>query len=372
MQVPEGFYTIAPGQMNPNSHYYLAFNVGYPNAYDRAYGRTGGNVMVHGVCSSAGCFSMTDEQIDDIYAIARDALPRRAARNPAPVLSVPHDGRRTWRSTGSTRTSSSGRSSRTARTISRSRRPSPRSWSATSTTCSARTLSDPCPRPRLVRRCIATRRSRRRSPRRRPRTTPRSPNSSPRASSRSARSMPTAGRTRSSPATRTQATPTPWRRARRRSCLRIGQGLSRPRSRSRRQTPPGARVPASHIQVAASPAPAPPQAAAQPQPQAVALASTTTGVAGGLWGASTQNVKKWLHLGGQETAPPAPIADGPDQPIPTDVPLPPRRDALLGQNEKPARLALHTPPTPPAKPGDATAKPEAPDPATAPSGASAQ
>ena len=74
MQVPEGFYAITPGQMNPNSHYYLAFNVGYPNAYDRAYGHTGGSVMVHGVCSSAGCFSMTDKQVDDIYAIARDAL----------------------------------------------------------------------------------------------------------------------------------------------------------------------------------------------------------------------------------------------------------------------------------------------------------
>ena len=74
MQVPEGFYPIAPGQMNPNSHYYLAFNVGYPNAYDRAYGRTGGTVMVHGVCSSAGCFSMTDEQVADIYAIARDSF----------------------------------------------------------------------------------------------------------------------------------------------------------------------------------------------------------------------------------------------------------------------------------------------------------
>ena len=74
MQVPEGFYSIAPGQMNPNSHYYLAFNVGYPNAYDRSYGRTGGNVMVHGVCSSAGCFSMTDEQVADIYAIARESF----------------------------------------------------------------------------------------------------------------------------------------------------------------------------------------------------------------------------------------------------------------------------------------------------------
>ena len=74
MQVPEGFYSIAPGQMNPNSHYYLAFNVGYPNAYDRSYGRGGGNVMVHGVCSSAGCFSMTDEQVADIYAIARESF----------------------------------------------------------------------------------------------------------------------------------------------------------------------------------------------------------------------------------------------------------------------------------------------------------
>ena len=73
-QVPEGFYTIAPGQMNPNSHYYLSFNVGYPNAYDRAYGRTGGDIMVHGICSSAGCYSMTDAQIAEIYAVAREAF----------------------------------------------------------------------------------------------------------------------------------------------------------------------------------------------------------------------------------------------------------------------------------------------------------
>jgi murein L,D-transpeptidase YafK len=73
-QVPEGFYPITPGQMNPNSNYYLSFNVGYPNAYDRAYGRTGGTIMVHGACSSAGCFSMTDAQIAEIYAIAREAF----------------------------------------------------------------------------------------------------------------------------------------------------------------------------------------------------------------------------------------------------------------------------------------------------------
>lgn len=73
-QVPEGFYAIGPAQMNPNSSYYLSFNVGYPNALDRALGHTGGDIMVHGACSSAGCFSMTDTQIAEIYAIARSSL----------------------------------------------------------------------------------------------------------------------------------------------------------------------------------------------------------------------------------------------------------------------------------------------------------
>ena len=73
-QVPEGFYAITPGQMNPNSNYYLSFNVGYPNAYDRAHGYGGGLIMVHGACSSAGCFSMTDEQIAEIYAILREGF----------------------------------------------------------------------------------------------------------------------------------------------------------------------------------------------------------------------------------------------------------------------------------------------------------
>ncbi len=73
-QVPEGFYSITPAQMKPNSAYYLAFNVGYPNAYDRALGHDGGSIMVHGICSSAGCFSMTDPQIGEIYAVVREAF----------------------------------------------------------------------------------------------------------------------------------------------------------------------------------------------------------------------------------------------------------------------------------------------------------
>jgi murein L,D-transpeptidase YafK len=73
-QAPEGFYTITPGQMNPNSNYYLAFNLGFPNAYDKANDRTGEFLMVHGDCSSAGCYAMTDEQIQEIYALGRDSL----------------------------------------------------------------------------------------------------------------------------------------------------------------------------------------------------------------------------------------------------------------------------------------------------------
>jgi murein L,D-transpeptidase YafK len=73
-QAPEGFYTVRPGQMNPNSKYYLSFNIGYPNAYDRANGRSGANLMVHGGCSSSGCYSMTDAQVSEIYAFARDAF----------------------------------------------------------------------------------------------------------------------------------------------------------------------------------------------------------------------------------------------------------------------------------------------------------
>jgi murein L,D-transpeptidase YafK len=73
-QAPEGFYAITPGQMNPNSSYHLAFNTGYPNAFDRANGRGGSHLMVHGACSSSGCYSMTDEQMEIIFAFAREAF----------------------------------------------------------------------------------------------------------------------------------------------------------------------------------------------------------------------------------------------------------------------------------------------------------
>lgn len=73
-QAPEGFYPLTPYHLNPNSQYFLAINTGFPNQFDRANARTGSNLMIHGACSSSGCYSMTDQQIMEIYAFARDAF----------------------------------------------------------------------------------------------------------------------------------------------------------------------------------------------------------------------------------------------------------------------------------------------------------
>ena len=67
-QSPEGFYFIRPTSLNPNSSYHLSFNLGFPNAYDRAHGRTGSFLMVHGACVSIGCYAMTNDGIEEIYA----------------------------------------------------------------------------------------------------------------------------------------------------------------------------------------------------------------------------------------------------------------------------------------------------------------
>lgn len=73
-QSPEGFYFVTRSRMNPNSRYHLAFDVGFPNEFDRHHGRTGSFIMVHGGCASVGCFAMTDPGIEAIYGLADAAL----------------------------------------------------------------------------------------------------------------------------------------------------------------------------------------------------------------------------------------------------------------------------------------------------------
>ena len=73
-QAPEGFYEVPPTALNPASSYHLSMNIGYPNAFDRAHGRTGSAIMIHGNCASIGCFAMTDPVIESIYTLVEAAL----------------------------------------------------------------------------------------------------------------------------------------------------------------------------------------------------------------------------------------------------------------------------------------------------------
>ncbi|WP_020181089.1 murein L,D-transpeptidase family protein [Methylopila sp. M107] len=73
-QAPEGFYEVGKRGLNPWSRNHLAFNIGFPNAYDASLGRTGDSIMVHGGCKSVGCYAMTHRRVNEIYALVREAL----------------------------------------------------------------------------------------------------------------------------------------------------------------------------------------------------------------------------------------------------------------------------------------------------------
>ena len=88
-QAPEGFYNVRPNALNPRSNHWLAFNVGYPNAYDRSLGRTGSYIMVHGGDSSVGCFAITDPAIEEVYTMVDQAL--KAGQDCVPVQIYPFE-----------------------------------------------------------------------------------------------------------------------------------------------------------------------------------------------------------------------------------------------------------------------------------------
>jgi murein L,D-transpeptidase YafK len=73
-QAPEGFYSVDAKALNPNSRWHRSFNLGFPNAFDQASGRTGSFVMVHGGCGSVGCYAMTNPVVDELWRIVTAAL----------------------------------------------------------------------------------------------------------------------------------------------------------------------------------------------------------------------------------------------------------------------------------------------------------
>jgi murein L,D-transpeptidase YafK len=73
-QSPEGFYSITARQSRHRGRWRKAFNLGFPNALDQRLQRTGSYILLHGGCSSTGCFAMTDPVLDEIYDLAQSAM----------------------------------------------------------------------------------------------------------------------------------------------------------------------------------------------------------------------------------------------------------------------------------------------------------
>jgi len=73
-QSPEGFYLVGKRSLNPQSRWHRSFNLGFPNVYDRAHGRTGSFLMVHGGCSSIGCYAITNAAVDEVWRLVTAAL----------------------------------------------------------------------------------------------------------------------------------------------------------------------------------------------------------------------------------------------------------------------------------------------------------
>ncbi len=73
-QTPEGFYTVTRAQMHHVGRWPRSLNLGFPNVYDKVRARNGSHILVHGGCSSVGCFAMTNSVIEEIYNFTDQAI----------------------------------------------------------------------------------------------------------------------------------------------------------------------------------------------------------------------------------------------------------------------------------------------------------
>ena len=73
-QAPEGFYTLTHAQLHHVGRWPKSLHLGFPNLYDQSLARTGSSILVHGGCSSVGCFAMTNPVMDEIHLIASAAM----------------------------------------------------------------------------------------------------------------------------------------------------------------------------------------------------------------------------------------------------------------------------------------------------------
>ena len=91
-QVPEGVYFI--DRFNPDSNFHLSLGLNYPNKSDTIRGdpdEPGTDIFIHGNQVSIGCLAMTDEKIEEIYALALGAKDAGQRRIPVHIFPVRFD-----------------------------------------------------------------------------------------------------------------------------------------------------------------------------------------------------------------------------------------------------------------------------------------
>ncbi len=85
-QNPEGFYSVGRRQLRRQGRWPHSLNIGFPNQFDRAHKRTGSYILLHGGCSSIGCFAMTNAVMAEIFTLVRAAIRRGQPRVPIHVF----------------------------------------------------------------------------------------------------------------------------------------------------------------------------------------------------------------------------------------------------------------------------------------------
>ena len=73
-QAPEGFYSLTRAQIRHVGRWPKSLDIGFPNIFDQSQARTGSSILVHGGCSSVGCFAMTNPVMDEIHLLASAAM----------------------------------------------------------------------------------------------------------------------------------------------------------------------------------------------------------------------------------------------------------------------------------------------------------
>lgn len=79
-QSPEGLYSIGSRQLHRSGRWRRSLDIGFPNTFDKAHGRTGSYILVHGGCTSTGCYAMTDPAMEEIFTLSEAALAQGQER----------------------------------------------------------------------------------------------------------------------------------------------------------------------------------------------------------------------------------------------------------------------------------------------------